>query len=243
MSSDIRVALQGVSRITSIHVDPASHHYIVLSIFHRWLQEVALPQAHGVMLDFGCGGQPYRELFGSRISRYIGADVAAAKDTKLDIEIVPGERVPLDDASVDTILATQTLEHVFDVEFYLRECQRLLRPGGVLIMAAPMQWRIHEAPYDYWRFTRYGLSELVSRCGLTLETISPCGGVYALIGQILNSHLAEQGRGRGWIHRLINRLALWLDRKIPDPDETINWHCIVRKAVDAVPLTERRAGP
>ena len=102
------------------------------------------------MLDFGCGAQPYRELFSPRISRYIGADVAAAKDTTLDVEIAPGEAVPLEDASVDTILATQTLEHVFDFQFYLRECERLLRPGGVLIMTAPMQWRLHEAPYDYW---------------------------------------------------------------------------------------------
>jgi len=243
VSSDIRVALRGVSRIKSIHVDPTSHHYIVLSILHRWLREVALPQAHGVMLDFGCGAQPYRELFSPRISRYIGADVAAAKDTKLDIEIAPDEPVPLEDASVDTILATQTLEHVFDFQFYLRECERLLRPGGVLIMTAPMQWRLHEAPYDYWRFTRYGLSEVASRCGLKVEIISPCGGVYALMGQILNSHLAEQGRGRGWIYRLVNRLALWLDRKIPDPDETINWHCILRKAANTVPRPEHRLVP
>jgi hypothetical protein len=118
VSSNIRLALRGVSRIQSIHVDPASHHYIVLSILHRWLREVALPHVHGVMLDFGCGGQPYRELFSPQISRYIGADVAAAKDTKLDIEIVPGEPVPLEDASVDTILATQTLEHVFDIQVY-----------------------------------------------------------------------------------------------------------------------------
>jgi hypothetical protein len=63
------------------------------------------------------------------------------------------------------------------------------------------------------------------------------------MGQILNSHLAEQGRGRGWIYRLVNRLALWLDRKIPDPDETINWHCIVRKAADTVPRPEPRLVP
>ena len=195
------------------------------------------------MLDFGSGGQPYRELFSPHISRYIGADVAAAKDTKLDIEIAPGEPVQLEDTSVDTILATQTLEHMFDFQFYLREWQRLLRPGGVLIMTAPMQWRIDEALYDYWRFTRLGLSELASRCGLELEIISPCGGVYALMGQILNNDLAEHGRGRAWIYRLVNRLALWLDRKIPDPDETINWHCIVRKAADTVPRPEHRLVP
>ena len=53
----------------------------------------------------------------------------------------------------------------------------------MLILTVPMQWRLHEIPYDYWRFTRYGVSELVTRNGLNLISIKPCGGVFALLGQ------------------------------------------------------------
>lgn len=115
------------------------------------------------MLDFGCGGQPYRELFGTRITKYIGADVAAAQGVGIDLRLTPGARVPMEDATVDTILSTQTLEHVYDFQLYIEECKRLLRPGGILILTAPQQWRLHEVPYDYWRFTRHGLEVVPSR--------------------------------------------------------------------------------
>ncbi len=170
------------------------------------------------MLDFGCGGQPYREFFGTRITRYIGADVAAAQGVSIDLRLTPGDRVPMEDATVDTILSTQTLEHVYDFQLYIEECKRLLRPGGILILTAPQQWRLHEVPYDYWRFTRHGLEESFRRVDLVVETMMPCGGVYALLGQVLTGHLAERGGVGSRVIRLVNRTALWLDRKIPDYD-------------------------
>jgi SAM-dependent methyltransferase len=193
------------------------------------MTEEALPAAKGVMLDYGCGGQPYKFLFMERVSKYIGADVAAAKDTILDLEIVPDKPVPLLDASVDTVLSTQTLEHVPNVEFYLAECHRLLKQDGVLILTAPMQWRHHEVPYDFFRFTKYGLTALLTRHGFTITNMTPCGGVYALIGQIFLNHLAERGIHNKSLYRLVNRLVLWLDKKYPDTEDTLNWMLIARK--------------
>jgi 2-polyprenyl-3-methyl-5-hydroxy-6-metoxy-1,4-benzoquinol methylase/glycosyltransferase involved in cell wall biosynthesis len=229
MSDSIRADLDGMTRITTNDVDPANHHFIALSILNRWLAEVALPRAQGVLLDFGCGGQPYRELFKPKITRYIGADVAIAKGVQLDLELVPGKPVPLRDASIDTVLSTQTIEHVYDSKFYLGECYRLLKPGGVLILSAPMQWRLHEVPHDYWRFTRYGLSELLTQSGFVLDVMAPCGGACALAGQIINSHLSESGRGKAIFYRIINRLALWLDKRLPDSDDTLGWMCLCHK--------------
>lgn len=238
MTSDLSSDLIGLSRMNSSAVDISSEHFIVLSLLNQWLEEVALPHASGVLLDFGCGGQPYKAMFSTRITRYIGADVAASRDVRLDIEIAPGEPVPLADGSVDTILSTQTLEHVYDIQQYVRECYRLLAPGGKLILTVPMQWRLHEVPHDYWRFTRYGVSELMTRNGFTVDSITPCGGVCALLGQILNSHLAVHRRGGSLLYRFINRLALWLDRRFPDPDETLLWMCLGQKSGVAPPLAD-----
>jgi SAM-dependent methyltransferase len=230
MTSNIFIDLAGVRRIRSMEVAKDSHHYIVLSLLHDWLRNIAYPRVQkGTILDFGCGGQPYRDLFLPKASRYIGADVAAAYGVNLDLILVPGEKVPLEDQSVDTVLSTQNIEHIFDFNFYISECARLLKPGGVLILTAPMQWRIHETPYDYWRFTSYGLKGLIEKHDLKLESITPCGGVYALIGQILNSHLAERGTNAPRLYFWINRLALWLDRRFIDYEDTLNWMCIVSK--------------
>jgi SAM-dependent methyltransferase len=228
---EIGKRLHGVVRTNDIHVELDNHHYIVLSQLYGWMQKEALPVAQGVLLDYGCGGQTYRKLFEPKVKRYIGADVATAANIELDIELLPNQQVPIPDGSVDTVLANQTLEHVSDTDFYLRECYRVLRSGGILILTAPMQWRHHEVPYDFFRFTKYGLIEVLKRSGFEIRNIASTGGVYSLLGQIFLNHLAERGIQRKNLFRCINRLALWLDRKIPDPEDTINWMCIACKRV------------
>ncbi len=227
---DIHSTLQGVVRVTTMQLERDSHHYIALSYLYEWMREQALPAAKGVLLDYGCGGQPYRELFAGKVTRYIGADVAEADNTTIDLKIEPNRSIPLPAASVDTILSNQTLEHVPDADFYLAECERLLRRDGVLILTAPMQWRHHEVPYDYFRFTKYGLIELLSRHGFEVRNMTPCGGVYALLGQIFLNHLNERGFYKKFVYRIVNRAALWLDKKIPDLDDTLNWMCIAVKS-------------
>lgn len=221
-------ALGGVVRIRDMSVAPDNHHYIVLSLLHDWMRDVAAPAARGVLLDFGCGGQPYRALFEPLVSRYIGADVAPAAGVALDVSFIPGERLLLPDASVDTVLSTQVLEHVVDPSFYLRECRRLLEPSGRLIITVPMQWRHHEVPYDYLRFTRYGIVSLLENAGFEVDVAQPCGGAFALIGQILANALAEQGTKSKMLFRLVNHFALTLDRRFPDHDDTLLWMCIAR---------------
>ncbi len=224
--SEIKQALGGLSRQQELGATRDHPHYISLSLIGNWLREIALQEAHGVMLDYGCGGQPYKNFFMPKLVRYIGADVAAAQGIELDVEIMPGQPLPLADASIDTLLSTQTLEHVEDVYFYIGECSRLIRSGGILILTAPMQWRHHEVPYDYWRFTRYGLIALLEQRGFVIKSMSPCGGVYALLGQIFLSHLHERGVRKPWINSLVNGVAFFLDARKPDTEDTLNWMCI-----------------
>jgi SAM-dependent methyltransferase len=230
-SAAIKEVLKGLARQHQPGAELDGSDYISLGLIDRWLKNIALHEAHGVMLDYGCGGQPYKNFFLPKLTRYIGADVAAAQGVQVDLEIIPGQALSLADASIDTLLSTQTLEHLPDVHFYLKECGRLVRPGGRMILTAPMQWRHHEVPYDYLRFTKYGLSSLIEQYGFEIKSISPCGGVYALLGQIFLSHLHERGVQKKLLNRLVNSLALWLDRRFPDTEDTLNWMCIaVRKS-------------
>lgn len=221
--------LDGLERMRSPVVAPDSHHYISLSLLNRWVEDVAVPHARGELLDYGCGGQPYRALFETRVARYVGADVSLARGIVPDVLFEPGKAVPLDDGTFDTIVSTQVLEHVADPAFYVSECARLLRADGTLLISVPMQWRHHEVPFDYWRFTRFGIEELLVSHGFKVESTTPCGGVYALLGQILASHLAENGFRRPWLIRMLNRFALWLDRRRPDTEDTLLWMCVAHR--------------
>ena len=216
-------------RRTELALDNTHHHYIVLSHLHRWMSAVATPRIGGRLLDYGCGGQPYRALMEPHVGEYVTADLVAYGDRPIDLVLVPNEKVPSQDAAFDTILSNQVLEHVPDPRFYIFECARLLRPGGTLILTAPMQWRHHEVPNDFFRFTRWGIARLLDDAGFQVERIDSTGGVFALIGQILANHFSETDINRPLLFRTINRVAMWLDRRYPDGEDVINWMCVAKK--------------
>jgi SAM-dependent methyltransferase len=124
-----------------------------------------LPQFQGLVVDVGCGAQPYRSLLHPRAT-YQGidqTDAVAHFGYSLPATIYyEGDRWPIEDASVDLVLSTETLEHVPKPAVFLSEAFRCLRPGGSLILAVPFAARWHFIPRDYWRFTPSGLQLLLS---------------------------------------------------------------------------------
>jgi SAM-dependent methyltransferase len=127
-----------------------------------------LPNCDGSVLDVGCGAQPYRRLLPSTV-RYLGIDTAEAKKRfgyeVPDTRYFAGAIWPVSDASVDVVLATETLEHVPDPRLFLSEACRVLQPGGNLIITVPFAARWHYIPYDYWRFTPSALESLLGNEG------------------------------------------------------------------------------
>jgi len=219
-----------LERTVSMDNSPSGHHYIVLSYLYEWMETIAVQHASGKLLDFGCGGQTYRNLFEGCVDQYIGADVVAAPGISLDIELKPNQAVDIEAGKIDTVLSNQVLEHVPDPNFYLSEVARVLKKNGTLVLTAPMQWRHHEVPFDYYRFTKYGVIDLLERNGFSVIRIDPCGGVFALIGQILCDYFSSNNISFfKWGYRAMNRFFLWLDSKYPDSDSTINWMCIAKK--------------
>lgn len=124
----------------------------------------------GKVLDVGCGEMPFRGLLGKNAS-YTGIDVPAADDFGMteNPDIVPfdGTTIPFADSSFDHILCTEVLEHVEDPASLIAEMNRVLRPGGSLVITVPFAARVHHAPHDYHRYTRFRLGSLFAGIGPT----------------------------------------------------------------------------
>ena len=138
--------------------------FTVVRDISPWLRERS-----GVLLEVGCGDQPYRYLV-PRDCRYLGLDIGstgASFGTGLHPDYVhySGGTFPYADASVDAILHTETLEHVVDYAGFLAECARVLRPGGEMCFTVPFQARFHYIPHDYWRFTPTALTMITEQAG------------------------------------------------------------------------------
>lgn len=122
--------------------------------------EPRLSRLRGNLLDVGCGEMPYRSCLSPDLS-YTGLDVpqAAAFAMQGSEAIVPfdGVSIPFPNSSFDTVLCTEVLEHAAEPLALIAEMQRVLKPGGTLIATVPFSARVHYAPYDFHRFTKYAL--------------------------------------------------------------------------------------
>src|SRR6185369_8853316 len=70
------------------------------------------------------------------------------------------------------------------------EMARVLKQDGVLILAAPFSFRLHEEPYDFFRYSPHGLRELCSEAGLIIDHVEQVGSLWSLVGHKVNSYLA-----------------------------------------------------
>jgi len=164
-----------------------------------WLGAVTelKPKLKGKVLDLACGVMPYKKyLLSDKVEDYIGIDL---EPTEYHHAVKPdfywnGVDIPLENASVDFVLATEFLEHYFDTAVILKEIKRVLKPGGVFFFTVPGIWPLHEAPYDYHRFTPFALEEHFKKSEFTSWEIKPLGG--------FDYHLALS-------------FALWNDNRLP----------------------------
>lgn len=144
---------------------------ILLDRMERLVDSDKLP-AGEKLLDYGCGNKPYQRLFAKKFSRHVGADFAGNSDA--DILIDQNGTVECEDASFDCVLSSQVLEHVTSPQQYLGEAERLLKPGGSLIVSTHGIWPYHPDPTDFWRWTADGLQAEIKRAGfeiLNLEAV------------------------------------------------------------------------
>jgi SAM-dependent methyltransferase len=160
--------------------------WYVMRCLKRVLQQLIVEHIkEGVLLvDYGCGSRPYEPLFLDRKAKYVGVDVG---DNPLaDLIVHPGgnQRVDLPDESADAVLSSQVLEHVIDVDAYLDECSRLLRPEGILLLSTHGCWTYHPYPTDVRRWTCWGLKHEIEKHGFQVIAQKGCVGPLAYTTQL-----------------------------------------------------------
>ena len=93
------------------------------------------------------------------LSEYIGLDTHNSGHNHVNTDadfFYNGDYFPFDDNSFDCLVCFQVMEHVDNVDLFLAEIKRVLKPDGLLLASAPFMWPEHEMPYDFKRWTSIG---------------------------------------------------------------------------------------
>lgn len=167
-----------------------------------------LPSIRGSVLDLGCGTRPFEKDILQHASEYVGVDWGnTLHGTHADIFSDLNETLPIGNASFDHIVSFEVLEHLAEPRVMLAEAFRILRRGGGLTLSVPFQWWVHEAPWDYYRYTRYGLQYMLERAGFTEIAVLPTTGFWSMWLLKLNYQTTRLIRGPR-AARVLTRVAL-----------------------------------
>jgi SAM-dependent methyltransferase len=118
-------------------------------LVRRGLERLRIPDP-GCVLVIGAGNDPYRGLFG-RVDLYVRFDIVPRKG----MTDVVGDALwlPLRQGAFHCVVASEVLEHVPDPQCFVAEIERVLAPGGFVIITVPFMFHRHADPLDCWRPT------------------------------------------------------------------------------------------
>ncbi len=142
----------------------------------------------GTLYDLGAGESPYKDFFESHAEQYIAVDWAGSYHaTKADIAADLNRSLPIESDVADTVVSLSVLEHLYDPQLMLKEAFRILKRDSSIVVQVPWQWWIHEAPYDYFRYTPYGLKHMFESAGFVDVQVEPQAGFFTMVTLKINN--------------------------------------------------------
>ena len=178
-------------------------------------QAAATPWGSRV-LDVGAGVGQYRSLFAHceyRTQDFGLEPATTGKYTPLDYEC-DITAIPVPDGTFDVILCTEVLEHVPEPIRALREMARILRPGGRMLLTAPLGSHLHQEPFHFYGgYTPHWYQRFLPEEGCDVESIEANQGFFSFFGQEalrFNEYLRPRNTRRLGAARTAVLSMLWL---------------------------------
>lgn len=204
-------------------------------LLKKQIKEFA-PFIKGRVLDVGAGGtKRYKNLF--EFSEYITLDLNPEFNPDF---IGSAESLPFEDGEFDSIVCTQVLEHIGNPEKAVANFFRVLKKDGICLITVPQLNELHGEPYDFWRYTKFGLSKLLESQGFKIIKIDQRGGFFSSIAQLRIRYFIDAFnlmRGNfNWfwspITNIYGRFMIWLDSLDKQPankKHAIGWLVVAKK--------------
>jgi len=197
--------------------------------FYKFLEEHLSRHQHlacGRLIDVGCGQKPFKHLF-KNIDSYYGVDIDENSKADLICDVL---ELKIESDSADSVLCTQVLEHVSEPNTLMCEISRICKKGGIVFLTAPHISRIHGEPYDFFRFTRFGLKHLFEKNKFEIIAMEEMGGFFLTMTFLTNFYLKQKlGPFSYAINPFINLLYLVVQYFDKNKSNTFNYLVVAKK--------------
>jgi len=142
----------------------------------------------GKVLDVGAGEvNRYGKYF--KCDEYIKMDPRHTEKADL---VGSADNIPLPDESIDSVVCTQVFEHLENPQKSSDEIYRVLKKDGHLVVTVPQMNELHEEPYDFFRYTKFGLKSMFEKSGFEVVLVDQRGGYYSTIAQMRIRHMIDK---------------------------------------------------
>lgn len=182
----------------------------------------------GKLLDFGCGSKPYRSLMD--VEEYIGLDIKDSghnhENDSIDI-YYGGEIIPFPENYFDSVFSSQVFEHVPEPTCLLKEVNRVMKHGSYFLITVPFVWDEHEIPYDFNRWTSFGIKELFTQNNFKIINMAKSTNYVETIIQLWSAYIYQHIFPKMNILKLIltilfiapiSLIGLFLSKILPQSD-------------------------
>jgi SAM-dependent methyltransferase len=130
----------------------------------------------GRTLDIGAGSLAWKTLLNRSAAKYNCSDYSVThKDLDMVFDVT--KPFPVKSNSYDSLFCHSVLEHTPEPWKAFDEFHRILKKNGVLLISVPFIFYVHGAPYDFFRFTKYGMVQLAEKAGFKVEKLVLSGGM------------------------------------------------------------------
>jgi len=140
-----------------------------------------------IVVDAGCGTKPYKEIIEANNASYVGIDID--ENGLADKRIFSNGTFEVDTGYANILLSSQVLEHVYDIDTYLYEANRVVKEKGHLILSTHGNWAYHPDPNDYWRWTSEGLRKTIEKFGFEIISFQGIMSISSYALQILQDRI------------------------------------------------------
>lgn len=202
-----------------------------------------IPNLFGKLLDIGCGTKPYQSL--CKVNEYIGLEIddeGNRNHNHADI-FYDGKTIPFENNTFDSILSNQVFEHVFNPNDFLKEVNRVTKMGGIMLITVPFVWDEHEQPFDYARYSSFGLKHLLIVSGFEVIEHRKSNNGLEVIFQLLNDYFFKKTiTSNGYLNLIVifllmapvNILGLLVSKILPRNNDLYLDNIVLAKKVKDV---------